>query len=532
MKRVSLFVVTAVFLIFCGITTAANPANWTFSTETHGEDVSWNSSPQYVDNYYTVYNYSWEITKIEAYTKILWWQWIDISSLLNNASGSGTHSGLLPATVLDERISEGEVGADVKIEVDENGYGHAYVTNITLGTVQSINVQGIRIEGNITITGSTLKPVKNVNQGKYFMKIQDAINTANNYDVIIANSGTYQENINFSGKNITLTSTNPQNSNIVAHTVIRGSSNAPIVKFQGSETSDCNLVGFTITGGESEGGIYGNKCNANISFCTLRNNASEFNGAAIRDFDGIISNCTITRNTADLSTRGGALADCDGKIANCLIIYNDAYQNSAIYNCNADIINCTIADNTSDYGAAIDSCNGKITNSIIYYNQPAESVANCQNVSFCCLENYADGPGNIYGDPCFISQTDYHLMSQAGSWDYKNEIWVSDAATSKCIDAGGTGFSLGDEYNHADNIRINMGVYGGTAQASKSPAGWSIIADITNDGIVNFDDFAWIAEYFMQSETNVTGDLNRDRTVLRDDLAIISEKWLQQTTWY
>ena len=534
MKSVSLFATTAIFLIFCSVTIATNPVNWSFNAQTMGEDVSWNSSPSYIDNYYTVYQYHWEITKIEAHAKVLFvWTWIDISSLLDNVSGDGIHSGPLPATVLDERIQEGDVGADIEIIVDENGYGHASVTNVTFGTIQGFTINGIRIEGQITVTGTVVKPVRNTNQGTYFTKIQDAINAANNSDVIIANSGTYLENINFSGKNITLTSTNPQNSVIVAHTVIRGSSNTtPIVNYQGSETSDCNLVGFTITGGASEGGIYGNQCSASISFCTLRNNASAFNGSAIRDFDGIISNCTITRNTANLSARGGALADCDGKIANCLIIYNDAYQNSALYNCNADIINCTIADNTSDYGAAIDSCNGKIANSIIYYNQPAESVANCPDVSFCCLENYAAGPGNIYGDPCFVSLTDYHLMSQAGRWNYANNLWVYDSATSKCIDAGGASFSLGDEYTHADNIRINMGVYGGTAQASKSPASWSIIADITNDGIVNFEDFAWMAQYFDHSASGITGDLNRDQSVLLDDLSMMSEKWLQQTTWY
>jgi hypothetical protein len=77
-----------------------------------------------------------------------------------------------------------------------------------------------------------------------------------------------------------------------------------------------------------------------------------------------------------------------------------------------------------------------------------------------------------------------------------------------------------------------MGIYGGTAQASKSPAGWSVIADITNDGIVNLEDFAWMAEYFWHRTDGITGDLNRDRIVYFDDLSIMSEKWLQQTVWY
>ena len=529
MKRAYLFSIVAISLIFCSVTIAANPVNWSFDVQTTGEDVYWESNPNYIDNYYTVYEYHWEITKIEAKVIFLW---IDISDMLDEVSGDGIHYGCLPATVLDERIQEGDVGADIKIEVDEDGYATASVINVTLGEVEGITISGIRIEGQITITGTVIKPVRNTNQNTYHMAIQDAIDTSNNYDVIIANPVTYEENINFSGKNVTVTSTTPQDPNLVAQTIIQGSGNVPVVEFQGSETSDCNFVGFTITGGGAEGGIYGDRCGANISYCIIRDNLSEFNGAAISDVDGIISNCTITGNTADLSRRGGALTNCDGKIENCLIINNHAYTNSAVYNCDADIINCTIADNTSNSGAAIDSCNGKIVNSIVYYNQPAESVANCLDVSFCSLESYKNGPGNIYEDPCFVSLTNYHLMSQAGSWDDVNEIWVYNSATSRCIDAGGTSFSLGDEYIHANNIRINMGVYGGTAQASKSPAGWSVIADITNDGIVNLEDFAWMAEYFWHRADGITGDLNRDRIVYFDDLSIMSEKWLQHTTWY
>ena len=531
MKSISLFATTAVFLIFCSITIAVNPVNWSFNAETMGEDVSWNSTPGYIDNYYTVYAYHWEITKIEAHAKVvLFWTWIDISDLLNEVSGDGVHYGSLPATILDERIQEGDVGADIEIVVDENGYGHAYVTNVTFGTIQNFQVNGFSIEGQISISGTVPKPVRNVTQNTSFMQIQDAINNADNNDTIIANSGTYLENIDFSGKNITLTSTNPQNQNIVTRTMIRGSGSTPVVRFQGTETSSCNLIGFTITGGQSEGGIFGNQCQAGISSCLIRDNVSEFDGAAINDVDGTISNCTIIRNTADLSGRAGALANCDGKILNCLITDNHAYRNSAIYNCDADIINCTIADNTSDLGATIDNCNGKIANSIIYYNQPAESIAACPDVSFCCLESYNQGPGNIYDDPCFVSLTDYHLMSQQGRWNIANQIWVIDQTTSKCIDAGAISSSLGDEYTSPDNIRVNMGVYGSTAQASKTPAGWSIIADITNDGIVNIQDFAWIAEFFLYGDLNA--DFDRNQTVDFDDLAIMKENWLNQTTWY
>jgi hypothetical protein len=140
--------------------------------------------------------------------------------------------------------------------------------------------------------------------------------------------------------------------------------------------------------------------------------------------------------------------------------------------------------------------------------------------------------GNIYEYPGFASLTDYRLMSQAGRWDDIDEIWVYDSVTSRCIDAGDPRFSLGDEYSHADNIRINMGFYGGTAQASKSPSGWSIISDVTNDGIVDFEDFAWTTKCLCPDEIDTGDDSDSGQQVCFDDISIIFENWLQQTDWY
>ena len=53
-----------------------------------------------------------------------------------------------------------------------------------------------------------------------FDTIQEAIDTAIDFDTIIVAEGTYTENINFSGKSIFLTSTGPTNSNIVKSTTI------------------------------------------------------------------------------------------------------------------------------------------------------------------------------------------------------------------------------------------------------------------------------------------------------------------------
>ena len=80
------------------------------------------------------------------------------------------------------------------------------------------------------------------------------------------------------------------------------------------------------------------------------------------------------------------------------------------------------------------------------------------------------GVGNINTDPLFADSIncDYHLMSQTGRWNPVNLVWVQDASSSPCIDAGNPSSDVGLEPAPNGSV-INMGVYGGTEHASKSP---------------------------------------------------------------
>jgi parallel beta-helix repeat protein len=87
-----------------------------------------------------------------------------------------------------------------------------------------------------------------------YATIQSAINNAGNSDVVIVASGTYQENIDFNGKSIIVRSTNPDDPNIVASTIINGSipadpNRGSVVTFKSGENNASTLSGFTITGG-------------------------------------------------------------------------------------------------------------------------------------------------------------------------------------------------------------------------------------------------------------------------------------------
>ncbi len=80
------------------------------------------------------------------------------------------------------------------------------------------------------------------------------------------------------------------------------------------------------------------------------------------------------------------------------------------------------------------------------------------------------GAGNITTDPLFANAAggDFHLMSPAGRWDPAGLTWVTDRGTSPCIDAGNPNDAVGAEPD-PNGGRIDMGAYGGTAEASKSP---------------------------------------------------------------
>ena len=93
-----------------------------------------------------------------------------------------------------------------------------------------------------------------------YSSVQAAIDAAQTGDTIVVQPGTYTENINFHGKAITLTSTDPLDPSVVANTVIDGDDKGSVVTFNSQETTDSVLTGFTIRNGSGtllDGKLYG-----------------------------------------------------------------------------------------------------------------------------------------------------------------------------------------------------------------------------------------------------------------------------------
>lgn len=189
------------------------------------------------------------------------------------------------------------------------------------------------------------------------------------------------------------------------------------------------------------------------------------------------------------------------------------------------ISNVTIAGN----GAGIEAWNGanpNIANSI-FWNNPGGNLFQCE-----ATYSYLLGV-----DPFFVDSNngDYRLKSEGWRYSSGSGQWTWDDVTSPCIDAGNPGTPLGDELMtvardpdnlYGINLRVNMGAYGGTAQASMAPHGWALLGDLNNDGCVDGEDLAGQVEDWLMSDNQQPGDLNRDGVINMIDFAKLAQEWL------
>ncbi|MGD8501835.1 MAG: right-handed parallel beta-helix repeat-containing protein, partial [Phycisphaerales bacterium] len=217
-----------------------------------------------------------------------------------------------------------------------------------------------------------------------------------------------------------------------------------------------------------------------------------------------VINCTFSNNSAQ-GWEGGGMSNRAGG--------------------NPTLINCTFSGNSSSFrGGGIysdEESSSTITNCILWENSDAEGTdesAQIDNdgpipvISYSCIQGWTGdfgGIGNIGVNPLFadLEYGDYHLESQAGRWDPKSRSWVQDDVTSPCIDAGDMTNPIGPE-PFPNGGTVNMGAYGGTAEASKSYFGGPVCVtivtgDINGDCKVDFSDFAIMALHWLEDNSEL-----------------------------
>ena len=308
---------------------------------------------------------------------------------------------------------------------------------------------------------------------------------------------------------------------------------------------------FEMNGAIDGGGVFCHAAELIIEDCTFRYNNVNVNGGGVFCYQSepSIENCLFQFN--DAYDVGGGICSWEAapEVSMCVFIGNSS---GAYYNFMSEskITNCTFLYNSGpeDGGIIVSFGNAHILypaitmrNSILWNNTDEFEFTGCcqcgcQHIiaEFNILKSdwqyfpWIRGIENITADPCFVDSMsgDYHLKSQAGRWDPDSESWVLDVddVTSPGIDAGDPMSPIGLE-PFPNGGRINMGACGGTPEASKSPANWRSIADITNDWVVDSNDLRVFADYWLETGECIPSDFDRSQFVDFDDFAIFGLQW-------
>jgi hypothetical protein len=271
--------------------------------------------------------------------------------------------------------------------------------------------------------------VHNRRTGDRFGSIQCAIDWAEFRDEIVLTPGTYRESIHVPARELLIRSSEPNGLTMDA-TVIQGDPSKPVLDLAGHASLD----GLTFTGGSI--GVVCTATSALLTHCRIVGNQDD--GIHVSaDTHLEISNSVVAAN-------GGAG------------IRVFAREGRGLLYGRCTIANCTLAQNVT-LGLAGEGGKSTLTNSIVYFNGIEAGGTQIdgapRSATYCDIEGGFAGAGNIDADPRFVADGDYHLASD-----------------SPCIDAGDPADDPGAE-PAPNGGRINLGAYGGTAQATCAPAG-------------------------------------------------------------
>ena len=276
---------------------------------------------------------------------------------------------------------------------------------------------------------------------------------------------------------------------------------------------DCQFIGNSATT-RGAGAVRAWGDTLTVSRCLFSgNSSSRWQGGAIDSFAEVmkLSNCAFVGNSCDGGGPGAVLSR--GQVLN--------------------VLNCTFADNHGLPNALVHQRGAnaitRLTQCILWdgpgsFEVPSSDTAEV-TVTFSDIQGGYPGQGNFSVDPCFVERGywadpddrtleagpeepnavwvsgDYHLKSQAGHWDRADERWTFDDVTSPCIDAGDPNGPLGSE-PFPNGGFVNLGAYGGTAEASRSYFGEPVC------------------------ETHIAGDINGDCRVDDVDMDLMLSHWL------
>jgi len=170
-----------------------------------------------------------------------------------------------------------------------------------------------------------------------YSTIQQGIDASQDADTVLVQPGTYVENINYNGKNITVASLflTSADTSYISQTIIDGNQSGSVVTFETGEDTTAVFCGFTIINGlgydadpYTGGGINVNQSSPSLKNLIVMNNHSEYigGGMLLGGSNIELSDITVKYNTSD--GMGGGI----GCLCSANFIYVNVHDNnSGIY---------------------------------------------------------------------------------------------------------------------------------------------------------------------------------------------------------
>ena len=293
--------------------------------------------------------------------------------------------------------------------------------------------------------------------------IQRAINASIDGDTIVVSEGTYYEVIDFNDRACTLTSTDPNDWDVIANTIIDADdSDANVVTFDDSEDGNSVLKGFTITGGAR--GIYCNGKSPTISNCVITgNNCTTSYGGGMYNKNTAsptVTNCTFSNNSA---LWGGGISNDSSSpnITNCIFSGNIATTTTGSAggggmgnwdSSSPTITNCIFSGNIAT-ATTLYSTGGGMSN----YHSSSPTITNCVfsgNIATATSPHHSYG-GGIHDTNSFPTVTNCIFIGNSASHGGGMQNYQSSPTVTNCTFSGNSADAGGGMHNE-DNADPNV----------------------------------------------------------------------------
>lgn len=300
------------------------------------------------------------------------------------------------------------------------------------------------------LNGFLSDPAEDGSEGHPFDSIQEAIELASDGVEILVHPGTYVETLDFLGKSVRLNGYDP---NFVDLPVVDANGAGPVMRFTQGEDPNCLIRGLLLTGGLDPiaGAVLCDGSAPTFEQCLIvGNRVTDMHGAAIHGTESFPSfhQCTIADNIGGAAGAGVRMVDSQISLTNC-ILWNNWPRDLFVIGTESPALSYSLTG-TPWPGLGTLSLDPLFARPGLWLdpgNPIPQSKPTAPDAQWL--------PG------------DYHLRSTYGRWLPQSQEWVDDSLHSPAIDAGdpNSGVAL-EPASHGD--RLNMGVYGGTHQASQS----------------------------------------------------------------